>query len=492
MASRDTGKLKVEPREKFPLPPPGGKRVYIITSAQNNTQLNLQCWNNLLALAAHDNAEIIVGAFTYNIPAGAKGEKKSSAERVKEEYVEWWVSELEPYMVNRSVEVAPGLIWCGEVQILPTAANPLSGFESYTGRSSSIIPHTKFAVQSIPSPKHAGTKFLYTTGTVTLRNYVKKKAGLKAEFHHGYGGLIVEVDSDGNWFVRQLNADSEGVIYDLDRRVDCGIVTTGHSPEAIVWGDIHVRQLDPAMYSLCWGPDGIVQALSPRRQVLHDVLDFRSQNHHDRKDPWKNYAKFVESGLNVEVEIQEAAKFLFDASRGVKETAMVCSNHDMALVRWLKEGDHKTDPMNAPFYLRANLAAYEAMRRGDKDFYPVEWAFRKGTRLAYDGKVKFLRQDEEYIVCPDANGGIELGMHGDKGPNGARGSLAAFARTGRKSIIGHGHGAGLIDGAMQVGVMASLDMGYNEGPSNWSHTFALVYPSGKRTLVTIWKGKYHA
>ncbi len=78
------------------------------------------------------------------------------------------------------------------------------------------------------------------------------------------------------------------------------------------------------------------------------------------------------------------------------------------------------------------------------------------------------------------------------GPNGARGNIKAFAKMGRKCIIGHGHGAGQHEGAMQVGVMGNLDMGYNVGPSNWSHTYALVYPNGKRTLVTIWNGKDRA
>ena len=36
------------------------------------------------------------------------------------------------------------------------------------------------------------TKFNYSTGTVTQRNYIAKKEGLKAEFHHQYGALIVD------------------------------------------------------------------------------------------------------------------------------------------------------------------------------------------------------------------------------------------------------------------------------------------------------------
>lgn len=474
------GRLRAARREKRT-----GPGRYILTSAQNDTGLHDRCWSNLLALAAHDGAQIMVGAFTYDTASPASRAAKRKTAKESGGSPEVWDSRVEPYLVDRRVELAPGLVWCGELQILPTAVNPISGLESYTARDSSIIPHVKFAVQSIASPKNRGTKFIYTTGCVTLRNYIQKKAGQKAEFHHGYGALLVEVDADGSWFVRQLNADSAGTIYDLDRKAAGGVVTTGHRPAAIVWGDIHTRQLEPGARKL---HGAILNTLRPRHQVLHDVLDFRSQNHHDRDDPWRTFAKHAQHGTAVAAEVAEAAAFVADVGRPWCDTAVVRSNHDEALVRWLKEADFREDPENARFLLRATLAQYEAYAARDTKFDPIEWAFadagRKFTRT------RFLRRDEELIVCPDANGGIELGMHGDKGANGARGSLITFARTGRKCIVGDSHVAGLRDGAMQVGVSAALDQGYNEGLSAWSHTHAIVYPNGKRSLFTVWKGRW--
>lgn len=484
------GRLQAPKAPKFSTKPVKGKRVFILTSAQNNTGLHLKAWRNMKALALHDGARILVGAFTYDqYSAGAAGAKRKTSRERPKDYKEEWHPEIEPYLFDMRSELAPGLMWCGELQILPTAANPISGFESYTGRASCIIPAAKFAVECVPSPKQRGTKFIYTTGAITLRNYIAKKAGQKAEFHHGYGGLIVEVDEAGTWFVRQLNADSDGVIYDLDRRVKDGKVTMGHRPEAIVWGDIHVRQLAAETREIGWGEGGILDALKPRRQVMHDLLDFRSQNHHDRDDPWKVFAKHVAGGLSVEAEIAEAVRFLDGpARRSWCETVVVASNHDLALVRWLKEADFRLDPLNARFMLEANLAAYDAMEKGDSRFYAVEWAFRK----LGEASARFLRRDEEFVVCPESGGGIELGMHGDKGANGTKGSLRGFARTGRKSIVGDRHTPGQFEGAMQVGVMGALDQGYNEGLSSWSHTNALVYPNGKRTLFTIYKGKWRA
>jgi len=496
--TEEQGQLRARTPIKMAVPAtPGAVRRFILTSAQNNTELHRPLWENLKAYAAHVDAEIIVATFTYSKrTTSAKGAKRKTAKET-DLADEWWVPEIKHHTRDERVLLAPGLMWCGELQILPTAENPLAGLESYTGRASSIIPHTKFAVQSIPSPKNAGTKFLYTTGTVTLRNYIQKKAGQKAEFHHGYGAVIAEVDTGGNWFVRQLCADSEGTFYDFDCKAEDGKVTTGHRPEALVWGDIHERQLEDWMHDLCWGAGGILDTLHPKRQVMHDLVDFRSQNHHDKDDSWKTFAKHCTGKLNVEEEIEEAAKFLLRADRSWCETAIACSNHDMAFVRWLKEADFREDPENALYFLKASLAVYRDLSRETAfGFYVLQWAFDDWLTRAgenWPGDVRFLRRDESYVVCPDASGGIELGMHGDVGVNGARTlNIRTFARTGRKCIIGHSHSAGAFEGAWQVGVTGSLDQGYNQGMSSWSHTNALVYPNGKRTLFTIWNRKWRA
>lgn len=485
-ASRDTkaGTVKAKQRVSLRLPPKGRTFTYILTCAQNATGLHEACWANLQALADHDGADILVSTFTYAVNSrAAAGQKKTAKEPT--DTPEVWDERLEPFIADHSIEIAPGLVWCGELQILPTAVNPIAGLESYTGRASSIIPHPQFAVESIASPKFQGTKLIYTTGCVTLRNYIQKKVGQKAEFHHGYGALIVEVLHDGTWFVRQLNADSDGVLHDLDRRVSGGRVSEGHRVDAVVWGDIHARQMDSKMATLSWGPGGILDVLRPRRQVLHDILDFRSQNHHDRKDPWKTYVKHCAGKTNVADEVAEVAAFLAKATRGWCETAIVQSNHDEALVRWLKEADYREDPDNAEWMLAATWRAYRAMKAGDDTYYPLADAVARASP-SRPRRVRWLRRDEEYVVCPDAGGGIELGMHGDIGVNGSRGSLPTFAKTGRKCIVAHSHTAGLRLGAMQVGVSGSLDMGYNTGQSAWSHTHAIVYPNGKRTLFTVW------
>lgn len=223
---------------------PEKTRRFILTSAQNNTHIYEDAWYNLLALAEYYDAEVLVSRFTYD--KSSYGQKSIKPDTVQADDFDdlWYDPAIGPYVCDRRVELAPGLVWCGELNILPTARDPLSGLKAYSGRASSIVPHAKFAMTSVAAGKNEATKFLYATGTVTQRNYIQKKIGLQAEQEHGYGGLIVEVTPEGHWFVRQLQVGPLGSIQDLDLLAKDGEVTEGHTVEAISWGDVHRRVID--------------------------------------------------------------------------------------------------------------------------------------------------------------------------------------------------------------------------------------------------------
>jgi hypothetical protein len=485
------GRVKARSRQSWPIPKKKGDVFrYIFTSAQNNTYVHEGVWRSLTALAAYYGAEIHVSRFTYDLSSYGNRNVKPGRDKSSTADEIWYDPKLASHGLDESVEVAPGLIFCGEMNILPTAARPLSGFQAYTGRASGIFPHVKFAMEAIPNGKHEETKLNFTTGTVTQRNYIQKTAGLKAEFHHGYGGLLVEVDSDGAWFCRQLNADSEGVIYDLDLKAENGKVTSGHRVEAIVWGDIHVGRVSRETEKALWvDPASMGRVLRPKNQLMEDVLDFRARNHHEMKNFHKMLDKFYRGKDDVMEELRDVADFL--ANRSVLpdcQTVVVRSNHDAALDKWLRDANYKEDLKNAKFFLRAQLAMVEAIERDDKNFLAVEWALRDLGPV----EAKFLRRDESFVLCPDAHGGIECGWHGDQGANGGRGSLTTFAKAGTKSITGDSHSPGIMDGAYRVGVTGDLDHGYNEGMSSWSNTHGVVYANGKRTLVTCRSNKWRA
>jgi len=488
------GKVKARANERRKTPSRGVRR-YILTSAQNNTLVNERAWENLLALAGHYKAEILVGTYSYNTNAyGSLAVKRGT--RHAQQFEPWYDERLLPYIEagdNRNIELAPGLVWCGRANILPTAERPLSGFETYTGRASGIFPHAKLAMQSIASGKMEATKFNYTTGTITAINYIQKKAGLKAEHHHTYGALLVEVDSSGSWWVRQLNADGRGVIYDLDLRAEGGEVTAGHSVEGINWGDIHTATIDQEIAEVAWGEGGMMDTLRPRYQFMHDILDFRARNGHTAK---KNlihdrFQAFCQGHDSVEEEIRGVATFLEQTSRDFCQTVVVDSNHDNFLMEWLRIGDYRSDPVNAVYFLEAQLHAYKSIAADpSRQPHMLRWAVERilGKRAG----IRFLDEDESFVICKDAAGGIECGMHGHLGPNGARGSASNLSRMGRKLNRGHEHSASIHDGVYTSGVTGSLDQGYNRGPSSWSHSHIVTYKNGKRAIITVWKGKWRA
>lgn len=472
---------------------------FIFTCAQNNTPVHAPSWRSITALARHYDARTVVSRFVYDTTTNVDYEKPNKRHDKRTDW--WYAKEVMPYVLDERMKVADGLEWCGELQILPTAKRPITGFESYTGRNSAIIPHPKFALQSIASGKYEGTKLIYTTGCVTEKNYIQRKAGQVAQFHHGYGGLLVEVRDDGHWFCRQLNCSEDGTLYDLDVRVKNGKVTTGHRVEAIVWGDAHIRRQDPTVTRLAWGYAGggvgfdktcMIDVLRPKYQFFHDLLDFRSRNHHEIGSGRKMYERFLLGGAedNVRLELQEASRALWLRGRDDCVSVVVASNHDGALLRWLDNADYRQDPKNALTFLQLQTWLYEQMATAPGVSPPIfEHAMRTHGAPA---KVKFLAEDESFIVCPNAGDGIECGMHGHLGVNGARGNGLAFARMGRKSVTGHTHSAFIIDGVYGVGYSGQVDMGFNKGPSSWSWTHCVIHPNGKRQMVTMYADGWRA
>ena len=482
------GRINEREVETRPLPGHGEIKRYLLTSLQNNTKLHHRVWTNLLALAEHYNAEILVGTFSYDLSSYGKMSVKRGT--VKGEAELWYDQRAEPFFMDRPVEIAPGLVWCGEMNILPTAVRPMQGLEVYTGRKSSIFPHAKVQMQSIPSAKGDPTKFNYTTGTVGKRNYIQKKAGLRAEFHHVYGALLVEVEHTGDWFVRQVSTGSSGVLHDLDVKVENGVATEGTRVKTVVWGDIHRATIDPTVCDLAWAPGGMLDVLQPEYQFMHDLLDFRARNGHTIKRGLihDRFRAFTQGHDSVELEIMEVAEFLKETARDWCKTVVVDSNHDQFMMEWLRIGDYRDDPVNAIYFLEAQLHVYKAIASDpDAPVNLLRWAVERMSNPEIKRRVRFLDEDESLVILD-----IEHGMHGNLGPNGARGSTTNLARMGRKMNRGHEHSAGIFEGVYTAGLSGLLDQGYNKGPSSWSHSHILTYQNGHRAIITMHNGKWRA
>jgi hypothetical protein len=358
-------------------------------------------------------------------------------------------------------------------------------------------------MRSIPTMQGEGVKLNYTTGTVTMRNYIQKREGVIAEFHHIYGAQLVEVNSNGNWWVRQLNQDEgTGTLQDLNVLVKHGeIVTTDATVEAVTHGDLHGTWADPDVVNASLD---MVDTLLPKYQFLHDVMEGAAVNPHERKFS-ANHEKFrnwLRGYHKLENELVDTAKLLTRYSRPWSQIVIVDSNHDDAWIkRWLREYDYRKDPPNTEIFLDLQAYLYNQIRNGVteeesrartanpkmvRDVNVLKYALAK-----YAGykDAKFLQPDESFLTCGKK---IENGMHGHLGPAGKFGSPAEFSKMGRKANTAHTHSTGIWNGLYVAGTSSKLRWDYTKGPSNWTNSHVVTYPNGKRTIITIYKGDWRA
>ncbi len=451
-----------------------GKK-FLVTSAQNNTPVHASFFYNLEAYASYLAAEILVFPFLYNKNGFQNGEAQEG---------QYYDPAISKYLQDES-------IWLGSTKkvaalafnILPTVKNPLGGMRDAIGTAQAlVVPHATIAHECIPvlgAQTGAVVPAMYSTGTVTLRNYIQQQAGHKAESRHCFGALIVEFDNDGEFWIRQIQTDESGNFQDLRNCVDNGCVTDGDIM-AINYGDIHAEKLDKNVAEEQWGEgNSILDYLKPQFQFCHDTLDFSSLNHHNRENHF-HMARNNANGNTVVRDLQQVSDVLEQMYRPWCKTVIVRSNHDDALDRWL--GDNKyeprKDPANALFYYQLQVAAYSAIGINDEfDSFPEAMRIANLPR----GDALFLHASESFKLA-----GVEFGEHGHSGINGSRGSPKQF--SGSACNTGHTHTSSIYGKCYTAGVSGKLAMGYNEeGASSWVHACIVTYNNGMRAIVHVKK-----
>lgn len=458
--------------------------VLIITYAQNATDLDEGFWSSLNALREHRNADLIVQRGRYRNPT-----------RLKEvEHDLYWDERIKPYGYESQTTLCNILELRADINISPTAKNPLSGRDELSGGRSCIIGHPKLTRRDVATPQHAHPKQMMTTGACTVRNYSHSAAGKSGEFHHTIGALIVEVKGDA-FFARQINATSDGSFIDLNTEYfPDGSWQDADRALALSMGDWHDGFTDPTVIEATFGgANSICGVLRPRQILWDDTLDQYGRNHHHKDNPFIAYAKqfdtvydrgdlFAEVGAACE-SVNYYTKMATELAGGPVKSVVKSSNHDDALTRYVIDRNWKSDPLNARFYLQtADKMLAETEMAYNGAVFPSAfgvWA----AELMPDALM--LGRRGSYMI-----GDIECIYHGDIGPNGARGSLNGFSKIGVKTIIAHSHTAGINGGCYQVGTSTYLDLEYARGPSSWSNTHCAIYANGKRTLLTIIGGEW--
>lgn len=447
-------------------PQKGGK--FVVTAAQNNTEVDPSFMAALLRYCQENGAQLLVAKITYN--------KNGFQQSQDTQDGIFYAPEVLPFLVEGQIDLG-GIHFCAQANVLPTAKNPLSGFEAITPVGVDVlIPASKISMKCLAALKNGRGKILHSTGTVTKRNYIVRKAGAVAASEHNIGALIVDT-SGKRPVVRQLELMpgstgfyDEGVFYTAEGSA------YGANPEAIQFGDIHAEKMDPAnMRQLI----RIIDNYGPENVILHDVMDFSSRNHHNIKDCAFMFAQHVKQGT-VKGDICSVTEVLDTLASVTKaKLHIIESNHDLAINTWLKNTDFKLDPVNALVYLECMAALYKHIQEtGNSDFNMLEFAYHKIGGGEYQDQIIFHATDESVVIA-----GIEMGCHGHTGTNGSKGSPAQFRALGVPMNTGHTHTPSILGGCYTAGVAGSLEMGYNIGASSWQLAHIVTWPNGQRQII---------
>lgn len=467
--------------------PPGARR-FIITSAQNGTPVHAEFWACLLAAAKHLKAEILVIPLRYKNPTSVFTGSQQNAE--------WWAPAVTPYLWNQRHALNENLTLLADIKTQPTAIDPLAGMDAISGEFSAIFGHTKLRLRSVATPQNKVAKKLLTTGACTVENYTDTRTGKIGEFHHSLAALLVELDDDGKHFwIRHLQfAKKTRRVIDLDDAYHVGGYQKAPPALAGAGGDTHVDFLDPMVDDCRHRDGGLIDTIRCPDWIEHDLLDAYSCNGHHDKNPMIWLATYLAGRGSIKAEIGRAGDYL---RRNLKKRPkltvhVVASNHDDMATRAalaFMAGGLKAIPHVSVDNLEWLGDTVGDMARGCKmtdtgTSYPDAFALSL-RKLNLGKRVHILTGDESLII-----GGIEHGMHGDDGPNGARGSVRNIARIGVKSWTGHGHVDEIFEGAWRLGTGTRLTADYTRGPGSWSNTDGLTNADGKRQLIPYFKGKF--
>lgn len=446
------------------------KTRYLITWAQNNTPVHDNFFNNMKAYAKHINADIHVIAGRYKNPTSLSEEKEE----------DYWVDEIAPYLDANRHNIHKYVSVMSDVKIQPTATNPMSGLQGMSGINSCIFGSPKVQLEMIPVLEGNKPKMMITTGAVTQINYTDSKSGKKGEFHHTLGFAIVEIKDKDTFFVRQVTADDKtGAFSDLYFFVKDGKVNRLNEIEAIVYGDIHYGNHDQQVLDRT---TEMLNKITPKHVILHDVFDGSSISHHEMKDPFVQYAKEIHGTNSVEKEINNMLNGLKTFEK-FNNVVIVRSNHDDFLDRWLKNEDWKKQPTSKNSLAYMEYSAL-LLKQYAKDPHNVKGIIPELINQKYP-KFITLGRNSSYKVK-----NWELGQHGDVGSNGSRGSLVQFRRLNTKIVVGHYHSPGRKDGALAVGTSTKLRLNYNNGPSTWLQSHVIIHKDGKAQHISFINGEY--
>lgn len=432
------------------------KKRYIISSAQTASPVNLSFLNNIEAYAKFIDAEIGIIATRYRNPTS-----------IWKEEGDVWDCKTHKYLTANRQLLHNSVLLLADLKIQATSPNPTNGVELFGEKASCIIGSPRIAMKSVPVLPDQEQKFIYSTGSVTVPNFTDTVAGGKAAEQHSYGFVIVEIENDKIAHIRNVEADEDGNFNDLIYRIEnCEI--TREATECLVWGDCHFAQKEERVRDAF---RELSNKLGINVNVLHDVWDSESINVHNTKNPIVQHQLMKSGKDDLSKELRQMFDELDWFEENMANTIIIASNHDDMLDRAMIQGDWRDNLKNAELFLKMLQVTLSGKAPLGIIPYYVNKTFCN---------IKALGVNDSYVL-----NGVELALHGHKGPNGARGNIASFSKLPFNTIIGHSHAPSIVNGCYQVGISCSMQHGYNNGLSSWAYNGVTLNNHGKRQSITF-------
>jgi hypothetical protein len=452
------------------------KKRFLITWAQSNTDINEKMLDSMELYAKEINAEILIIPGKYNF---------SLFENKEEGHT--WPKRTIKYLNANRLDLTSTLTYMGDVKILPTGKWPLSGLESLSGMNSAVFGSPKLHQESKAVLFGDPSKVMITTGSLSKNNYSDSKSGKHGEHYHQYGFVILEVQDDKIFHIRQVEVEKNGDFDDLFYHIENGVISKNTEIEAIVLGDVHFSSVDPLALKTTFD---LMKKLKPKHVIIEDVFDGSSCNPHNLDDPFYQAKLEYEGKNDLRAELDEMLELLGKFEK-FENVVIVKSNHDIFLERFLKRDWRKMPTMkNSLEYMLLSAKILEAYKTG-KEFrgvipHIIKEKFPKYHALGYN---------EPYLVKH-----FMMNYHGEKGSNGSRGGGAknwskfTSGTDGHKErgiFTAHTHTPGRYGNSICVGHLL-LPQDYTAGsPSSWIQSNGIIHKSGKAQQIHIIDSKYY-
>jgi len=444
--------------------------ILLVTSAQNKTGINNKFLDNLEAYkeyleALGFNTEIVIAPQRYRNPTNPTEDSKKATEL-------WWVDEVIPYLHYGKIQFGDVKI-STDSRIIPTAKEPLTGYEVLAKDNSLVLPHSKIHFKTLPRFKNDPLRAMCTTGYISNKNYSDSKAGETAWEHHAYGFVIVEKKKDGVCHIpRNVKVKSDGSFIDIIYSVKDKKVSTIDSSEGIVLGDIHASEVNTDILHETFV---LMAELNPKKTILHDLFDGSTVNPHEIKDMYIQKKKIRENKFLIDEEIKNSFEVVRSLQAYTDEIYVSLSNHDVFLDRLINDGNWKRDLHNSHNYLKYALI----QQTENVEEYGTIYGFLLSKEFT-EG-VKYLNYGDSLKIK-----GYECALHGDNGTNGSRGSYKQFSRLNTKMIHGHQHSPVLHNNVTCVGVTCNISQYYTRrGLSSWAYAHSVIHNNGKNQLLVF-------